>query len=777
MPLAQGLYKSQDQQEQDLTDGPGWTIDDQKPSSFGGALSAVPRGIGQGVSEGISMLTHGINAEAIPAMIKANPFASMLGDSGESFVKGLPGAQTAEASRDALDAMSERTREFSKSLVGDPRTTGAAANVIQGFSKAATEFTLGSLAGGPEVGAAFLGATDGYAHYNDLLDLGVDEQTAQKSGMTTAMMSGGAAFLPMAMPAKWLAGLATPAALGVQAATGAAVNTGFGVANRYGEAKILRDAGYDTMADQQEPWDKANLLTDAISGAFFGVHSGWHGIKELDGKRIDPSVLDAAKVVQDRQAVIDAAPGIPVDAKSAAVHRQALETSVGDLLTGKPVDLSEIDTAGAAFARGDVDQSAATKIIRDAFVKSGVLDDEAFAGDLDWLRGEKEEPASQPAVEKPESVKPEPAEEAGGYDVGESEEMSDELARKFEGLRSKLPADQAARTAGEGEPEEPVSGRQAGGEGEPLTVHRGAPRPLSPEDFSDAALGHQTGRPSSGLGPFFTNDKAEAAGYGEVSSHHLAMVNPLEMKAEDVPGFDSIKQAIKWREKQRAKGYDGLVIDASHMGGQTWYVPFEHSQVKAPVKSRTAPDFHNWFSGSKIADATGAPLTMYHGTKADFEDFSAVKPKYGAQDFGEAYFFSDRGDKTPSMLASSEGGRILPSHLSIKNPMEINGGEWGDPRAEAKLIERAKQEGHDGLVGTTSGGEKFAVAFSKDQIRSAIANNAQLADRPDLEIADENGAPTSAADALANATAEEEQANKEADPMHEAAVKCEMRHA
>lgn len=664
MALQAGLYKSQDQQEQDLTQGPGWTIDDQKPSTFSGVVGAIPRGVGQGVSDGISVLTHGLHEEVIPAMMKANPFSQFLEGANQDIVKGLPGVQTAESANEALEAMSERTREFSKSLVGDPRTTGAGANVIQGFSKAATEFTLGSLAGGPASGAALLGATEGYARYNDLLDLGVDEETAQKSGLTTAMINGGAAFLPMGMPAKWLSGLSAPAALGVQAATGAVVNTGFGAVNRYAGAKILRDAGYDTMADQQEVWDKTNVLVDAISGAFFGAHIGWHGIKQLDGAKIDHSVLDAAKVVQDRQAVVNAAPGIPVDAKSAAVHKEMLSTSLEQLLTDKPVDLSEIDSAGATFARGEVDQSAATKIIRDAFAKSGVLDDRALEEDLGWLRGEKEEPASQSAAESPESVKTEPAEEPAAYDVGEQEEMTDEQRELFQGLRSEgeqgvrpeLHPEQEPVAARRGESGQPVSAgpsgraargaeRAAGAVGEPLAVHRGSTEPLAPRDFEPEAFGHATERPSAGLGVFFTNDKAEAAGYGKVTTHHLDIRNPLHIRAEDLPGFDSIQDATKWREKQRAKGHDGLIIDASHMGGQTWYVPFEHAQVRP---------------------ATKAPI------------------------------------KTTGAL---------------------------------------------------------------------------LADRPDLEIADEHGAPASAADALTQATAEEAQANKEANPMHEAAVACEARHA
>lgn len=448
MSLSAGLYRSQDQQEDDLTNGPGWTIDEQKPSFLSGLATAIPRGIGQGAAAGISMLTHGIREDVIPAMEQANPFAQLLRGS-EPIVGKLPGGETALKVPAALGEAETSTRNVAADLVGDPRTTGTAANVVQGFSKAATEFTLGTLAGGPEVGATFLGATDGYAHYADLLDQGVDHDTAAKSGMLTAITSGGAAMLPMGMPAKWLAGLSRPVALLAQAGAGSAINTGFGVANRYAGAEILRNAGYDAMADQQEVWDKTNLLTDAISGAFFGAHAGWHGIKQLEGAHIDPSVLDAAKVVQDRQAVVDAAPGIPVDPKSAAIHREALTTADEQLLSGKPVDLSDIDTAGAAFARGDVDESAATKIIRDAFVDSGAFDDMA---EFDrWIAGQKEpEPIQAPKPATAVDQHPDfdtvnrmarEAQEEGGKVVDEqTPKVGPGVGGKAEGRFTKLPA-------------------------------------------------------------------------------------------------------------------------------------------------------------------------------------------------------------------------------------------------------------------------------------------------------------------------------------------------
>lgn len=408
MTLAAGLYHSQDQQEDDLTNGPGWTIDDQKPGMFDNLAKALPRGVGQGVAAGISVLAKGLQFPETHSdmdAVMSGPAAAARATQGKTALEPWQEGYNAHL----VDA-SDTARSFAKTLIPDPRITGSAANLVQGFGKAATEFTVGSLVGGPLAGATLLGASEGYGHYQDLLDSGVDDETATKSGLLTAMTSGGSALLPMSMPAKWLAGLSTAGALAAQAGAGVAINTSFGAASRYASAKILTDAGYHEQAEQEQPWDATNLLTDAITGAFFGAHAGWHGLKNVDAAHVDPAIRDAAKVVQDRQEVMERAPGVPVDMPSAAVHRQALETALGDLMTDKPVDLSDINTAGAAFARPEIDESAATQIIRDAFVKSGVLDD---AAQFDrWLAGDFEiEPPVKPEKAAPveaKAVAPEP---------------------------------------------------------------------------------------------------------------------------------------------------------------------------------------------------------------------------------------------------------------------------------------------------------------------------------------------------------------------------------
>ncbi|HEX6992386.1 MAG TPA: hypothetical protein VF151_10890 [Gemmatimonadales bacterium] len=118
--------------------------------------------------------------------------------------------------------------------------------------------------------------------------------------------------------------------------------------------------------------------------------------------------------------------------------------------------------------------------------------------------------------------------------------------------------------------------RRAGG---PLEVHRGADRAISTGDFADEALGAASGNPSSGLGVWFTPSLAEARTYGSPQSFHLDVRNPKVIKVEDLPGFESVKDAVAYREGLKAQGYDGIVITAKHLGGKTHVVAFDPEQV------------------------------------------------------------------------------------------------------------------------------------------------------------------------------------------------------
>ena len=54
--------------------------------------------------------------------------------------------------------------------------------------------------------------------------------------------------------------------------------------------------------------------------------------------------------------------------------------------------------------------------------------------------------------------------------------------------------------------------------------------------------------------------------------------------------------------------------------------------------------FKRWFGDSKVVDADGKPLVVYHGTTSDFESFDREKVKTGV--LGHGFYFASRPEST-----------------------------------------------------------------------------------------------------------------------------------
>jgi hypothetical protein len=115
------------------------------------------------------------------------------------------------------------------------------------------------------------------------------------------------------------------------------------------------------------------------------------------------------------------------------------------------------------------------------------------------------------------------------------------------------------------------------------------------------------------------------------------------------------------------------------------------------------PEFKNWFGDSKVTDAEGKPLRVYHGTTADFSEFS--KELQGSNIAGHygGFFFAKKAD-IASSYAKKEGANVLPVYLKIENPA---------PTYE----DFAKDLSYDGFQNS-----KISVVRSQTQIKSAIGN-------------------------------------------------------
>jgi hypothetical protein len=180
----------------------------------------------------------------------------------------------------------------------------------------------------------------------------------------------------------------------------------------------------------------------------------------------------------------------------------------------------------------------------------------------------------------------------------------------------------------------------------------------------------------------------------------------------------------------------------------------EGAPAKAPPTDSAA--FKRWFGDSKVVDANGEPLVVYHGTASDFSEFAEEKLGVNTRDEeGElGFFFTAKPFLSDSyaQIASkggwskkTEGGApvVYPVYLSIKNPKryETASSFYRDAeKFKGRLNEWRKgleDQGFDGVI--VRGDFEEVIAFRPTQIKSAIGNIGTYdPENPDIRYQREN---------------------------------------
>ena len=155
-----------------------------------------------------------------------------------------------------------RIREIAKQEYElDPQTSGTAAQIVYGLGEMIPKAVLYGSVAGPAGGALLFSADVGVNRTQNLLDEGVDEQTAINAGMLT--------FAANAIGLKLPAAFATGSRL-TSAAIGAGANVGLNVAEVQGVHWILENQNYNELAKNYE----LNFADNAVAaglGAAFGA--------------------------------------------------------------------------------------------------------------------------------------------------------------------------------------------------------------------------------------------------------------------------------------------------------------------------------------------------------------------------------------------------------------------------------------------------------------------------------------------------------------------------
>ncbi len=146
------------------------------------------------------------------------------------------------------------------------------------------------------------------------------------------------------------------------------------------------------------------------------------------------------------------------------------------------------------------------------------------------------------------------------------------------------------------------------------------------------------------------------------------------------------------------------------------------------------PGFQQWFQGSHAVGPDGKPLRLFHGTQENFTEFSAAKTGLatGSKYPRGAFFFTDSPEVASDYAQQRdwEPGRVLPVHLSVKNPhiVDAQGKGYGGITREA--IDYARRHGHDGVIirnvidaakMRSAKPSTIYVAFHPHQVKSVFA--------------------------------------------------------
>jgi hypothetical protein len=176
------------------------------------------------------------------------------------------------------------------------------------------------------------------------------------------------------------------------------------------------------------------------------------------------------------------------------------------------------------------------------------------------------------------------------------------------------------------------------------------------------------------------------------------------------------------------------------------------------------PAFQQWFGESKVVDAKGWPLVVYHGAAlgedADIEQF------YGTRQPGMRFtssvgsfhgigtFFSESpvvADSFPALRGMETTKRTYPVFVSVANPKryktltqaltDFNDHHGGDPKS---FVQALKKQGHDGVYfkeGPSWAGKRKGlqagtwIPFAPEQIKSAYGNDGSFdAANPDIRF-------------------------------------------
>lgn len=294
-------------------------------------------GIGAGANESAGMFSDILGAYgAVQAGIGLQADPTLLFDS-DAQNKRIKDGQKSRDEIQSGEAFSTDLgtgfRVKARSFMPDPATSNIAEDILFGVGRFATKAVGYTVAGGPVAGPVLTAVDEGMTEADKLKTQGVDFTTRTKVGAVAGVAAGAAVALPVA--GKTLAQTAALVAAGGPASF---------IAQQAASKAILENAGYDQIADQYDPFDPVGLIVSTLVPAAFGAHA-MLGKGKAKPPAINPEAVDAARVNQVQQQIVESNPYHPADVAGANDHVAAVERAHDQMAAGEPVNVTDIVSA------------------------------------------------------------------------------------------------------------------------------------------------------------------------------------------------------------------------------------------------------------------------------------------------------------------------------------------------------------------------------------------------------------------------------------------------
>ena len=268
--------------------------------------------------------------------------------------------------------------------------------------------------------------------------------------------------------------------------------------------------------------------------------------------------------------------------------------------------------------------------------------------------------------------------------------------------------------------------------------------------FGDSKVDDGTGLPinSDGTVTVYHHTSSEAADAirrtGRLRSAGEPDVYVTTRRDADI-GYGDTVVAVRVRPDQLQlddefpDGRRDFRIDTGKPGGSIAVKVGEAEATSQPAVDQTqTPAFKRWFGDSKVVDADGKPLVVYHGTSSDVTEFSIDelgKAMGNTGYYGAGHYFTEDAEQASryagaaNMRATGEAGpSLIPAYLSIKNPLEINGGRYASPEAK----ERSRQT-MGRLIEQLVTDRRFGPRPDANEAGSRYASVMRMLDRGDFD--------------------------------------------